>query len=1178
MKWLIMPLSLGQRLGPYEILAPIGAGGMGEVYRAHDRNLNRDVAIKILATKLTGDDRAERRLLREAQSAAALDHPNICTIYEIGDVGGHFFIVMQYVDGQTVADRLASRPESRITGLPIEEALTIAEQVADALAEAHHHGIIHRDIKPQNIMLASSGRAKVLDFGLAILAAPLAPDAATRSVVTVPGAIAGTVRYMSPEQIRGEDLDARTDIFSLGTLLHELLTGGHPFAEPSVGETISAILTRDPMAIPDTVPLDLRHVVVKCLEKDKTKRYQSAREVADQLVRIRKRLEAVPEGVTVGAPLASPPMLAGAIGSSAFVGRENELRLMTAAWQFSKDGQRSVLFIAGEPGIGKTRLCAEFAHRCAEEGATVLIGRSDQQALVPYQPFIEALSWYARMCPQADLLSHLSAIGGGAELGLLLPELIRRVPTLPAVAPMNAEGQRFRLFETVSALLTAMSATHPTLVVFDDLHWADQPSLLMLRHIARSSGAARLCILANYRDSEVTGRHLLAQMLADLRRESFVTRVALAGLTEPQVAQLVGALADGAPRHLVQAVAENSGGNPLFIGEMLRHLTETGALAVLRDTAKMPELGIPEAVKDVIRQRLSRLSEDCNQVLTLAAVIGQEFDLALVEALGGLTEDRLLDVVDEAVNAQLVGEADGGRDRCRFVHALIRETLYDGLSGPRRARMHRRIGEAIERLTTHDPPLSDLAYHFTEASAIGAFDKAVEYATRAGDRATASLAHEEAARFYDMALRSLDCAPAGPASAAKRLDVYTRRGRAFAGIGQWLPAKEEFERAMRFVDGDAIGRRCELILGIAEASFWLGYEVAAVQRLASEALALAEQLPDGADLVANAMSCSARCHIVSGDIEGAVSLNLGAIALAGRHRTLAYPFGTLALYLAGRSAEAVALGREGASLARSIQDTYFTMYTLPHFAISLAAVGLYGNAQRVFEEAREFGRKYGAVGPLARVISFAAGFHLSVFDFPGAEELQREARELAARAGHAQPFISSGLDMLLTFARTGNPGPAEALLVDTATAAATHPWHRGLWAVRLSQARAELALARGDRYTAIEEATTAAEQGRAIGRPKYEVLALIARARALGGLQRTREALADARRATALARGTEDPALLLQALDVFLLLEGNDESLAEARALVDRIIGALPDETMRHRFHESETVQRVRPS
>lgn len=168
--------------------------------------------------------------------------------------------------------------------------------------------------------------------------------------------------------------------------------------------------------------------------------------------------------------------------------------------------------------------------------------------------------------------------------------------------------------------------------------------------------------------------------------------------------------------------------------------------------------------------------------------------------------------------------------------------------------------------------------------------------------------------------------------------------------------------------------------------------------------------------------------------------------------------------------------------------------------------------------------------------------------------------------------------MLLTFARTGNPGPAEALLVDTATAATTHPWHRGLWAVRLSLARAELALARGDRYRAIEEATTAGEQGRAIGRPKYQVLALIARARALGGLQRTPEALVDARRAMALARRTEDPALLLQALDVFLLLEGNDESLAEARALVDRITGALPDETMRRRFHESETVQRVRPS
>jgi ATP/maltotriose-dependent transcriptional regulator MalT len=215
------------------------------------------------------------------------------------------------------------------------------------------------------------------------------------------------------------------------------------------------------------------------------------------------------------------------------------------------------------------------------------------------------------------------------------------------------------------------------------------------------------------------------------------------------------------------------------------------------------------------------------------------------------------------------------------------------------------------------------------------------------------------------------------------------------------------------------------------------------------------------------------------------------------------------------------------------------------------------------------------VGPLARAISFEAGLHLSIFDFKGAEALQRESRELAAGVGFTQPFISSGIDMLLTLARDRNPGPAEVLMKETTIAAATNPWHRNLWKVRLSQARAEIALARGDRNTAIEEATTAKEQARALGRPKYEALAHIARAHALGGLDRMPEAIADAHRAIAVARRTDDPALLLQALDVLLFLEGNDEALAEARLLIHRIAGALTNDTMRYRFQSSEIVHRV---
>ena len=918
-----MSLTIGTQLGSYEITALLGKGGMGEVYRARDRKLKREVAIKILSDELSRSDDRVLRFQQEAEVLASLNHPNIAAIHDLQEEGSVRFLILELVEGETLDDALKRGV------LSVDETLNIARQIADALEAAHGKGVIHRDLKTANIKLTPEGRVKVLDFGLAkaIRDPEMAfSNAETAAGMTGAGTILGTLAYMSPEQVRGETLDGRSDIFSFGIVLYEMIAGRHPFAATTAADTIAAILTSRPLAIADAdaLPVELRHVVSKCLEKDKTRRYQTAPEIVGQLNGIRTRLNGLPIHTAAGAPIPLPPVLGGTADSTAFVGRENERRSMVEAWDGSKHGKRRVILVGGEPGIGKTRLCVEFARQCGEENATVLVGRSDEHALIPYQPFIEALSWYVRMCPEADLLAHLSAIGGGAELGPLLPDLVRRVPELPVLAPMNPEGQRFRLFEAVSALLAAMSASRPTLVVFDDLHWADQPSLLMLRHIARSSESARLCLVGNYRESEVTLRHPLAEMLADLRSQPWVTRIVLTGLSDTQVADLVGSFAGhGTPRSLVQAVAENSGGNPFFIGEILRHLMETGGFAVLRDAlaVRSADLGVPDGVRDVIRQRLSRLSEDCNRMLTLAAMIGQEFNLTLIEALSGLSEDRLLEVIEEAIRAQLVAEVRDGRDRCRFVHALIRETLYEELSGPRRSRWHRKIGEAIEQLTTHDPPLADLAYHFAEAAGTGVIDKAVEYAIRAGDRATGTLAHEEAARFYEMALRSLEAAPAGPETAARRLDIHTRRGRVFAAIAQWLPAKQEFERALENAGEKQIDRRCELLLGIFESSFWLGHEVAAVERIALEALSLAEQLPDRGDLAADAMAGSARCKIVSGDIPGAIALNRRAIVSAGGHRTMAHAFGPLPLYLAGLSAEAVAIGTEAARIAH-----YFTRH------------------------------------------------------------------------------------------------------------------------------------------------------------------------------------------------------------------------------------------------------------
>jgi serine/threonine protein kinase/tetratricopeptide (TPR) repeat protein len=282
---------IGKTISHYRVIGKLGAGGMGEVFLAEDTQLGRKVAIKFLPSELSADRQATKRLVREARAAATLDHSNICSIYEVGDDAGRTFIVMQYVDGETLATRLAGKP------MQLQESLAIAQQVADALAEAHSRGIIHRDIKPQNIMLTVRGQAKVLDFGLAkVMQAGLSTEdeGVTQSLLTEPGTIMGTVPYMSPEQVKGENLDARSDIFSFGVLLYEMMCGHHPFAAETPAATVSAILTSDPPLLARYLrdaPPELERIVTKALNKNKEERYQGIRDLALDVKSLKEKLE-----------------------------------------------------------------------------------------------------------------------------------------------------------------------------------------------------------------------------------------------------------------------------------------------------------------------------------------------------------------------------------------------------------------------------------------------------------------------------------------------------------------------------------------------------------------------------------------------------------------------------------------------------------------------------------------------------------------------------------------------------------------------------------------------------------------------------------------------------------------------------------------------------------------------
>jgi serine/threonine protein kinase/predicted ATPase len=839
----------------YEVLFEIGRGGMGVIYKALQTRLKRPVALKFLPDDLVSDRALLDRFMREAVTASGLNHPNICTVYELGEHEGRPFIAMEFIAGQTLAAIAALRP-------PVAEACRLMQQAARALAAAHAARVIHRDIKPENIMVRDDGYVKVLDFGLARRLPKLNQRDTRGTNDTGPGALLGTVAYMSPEQARGDPLDSASDIFSLGVVFYQLVTGRHPFESDSAFSTLHAISSSLPILpsrLNADVPPGLSALIEAMLHKDPRLR-PSAEAVEQSLDRMAHRQER-------NRPTAT---------SRPIVHREPELAALRFALSAADAGSGRVVCVTGEPGIGKTTLVEDFLSDVTQSGSAGVIARgrcSERQAgTEAFLPVFDALR---------DLVAGDSTGSVSRLMKILAPtwrdQLERSLP-MGETEPARAASQHAMLRE-FCALLEELSRLGPVVLFFDDVHWADLSTVDLLSYFGRRRQSLRVLVVVTFRPTEMLlGPHPFHPVKLDLQAQGACNEIAVDFLGRDGIDNY---LALAFPGHAFEPdfadlVHSRTEGSPLFMADLLGYLREQGVIREINGhwslAGKLPDLrrDLPQSVRSMIERKFGQLGSEDRRLLEAAAVQGYEFDSATLSAAlysgAAAVEDRLQRLARVHGVVRLLGEIEFPdrtlAQRYVFVHVLYQQVLAGEMAPSRRATLSRALAQALERHHSAKTTAAAEIACLYEAGRDNA--SAARHFHLAAQNAGQVFAHREAIVLAQRGLRLLNALPKSPQRDELELALQMTLGLQFQLTEGYAsdPAKQAYDQARELCRlAGASPTLFSILWGL-----WLHYKVRSqlprAQELANELFAQAKALnnPDLALQAHQALGMTALCR------------------------------------------------------------------------------------------------------------------------------------------------------------------------------------------------------------------------------------------------------------------------------------------------------------------------------